>query len=164
MKTLVTAKTPSVCISSNVSLPALELEPILSSTGPSFPILLLSAVPALSLKLQMTHPPCLLTEAAVASPGLPHPPPWGPPPQKVHPRPHQGTGPSLQVGLIRVPLTELPWQLPGADENKGGGTATLLTFTGVPPASKGHWLPHQLHHSQSPSFTVSFFCSVVNLT
>lgn len=80
-----------------------------------------------------------------------------------HPGPHQGSGLSPQVGLIRILLTEFPWQLPWSLREPRWGFASHFTCTGAQPVTKGQWLPHQLHHPQSPGLTRSFFCFGVNI-
>lgn len=83
--------------------------------------------------------------------------------EESHPGPHQGSGPSPQVGLIGVLLTKFPWQLPWSLREPRWGFASLFTCTGAQPATKDQRLPPQLHHPQSPSLTRSFFCFAVNL-
>lgn len=148
--------------SKDASQLALELEQFLSSTAPPFPFLLLDSVPALETQ-RMTHPLPVLTEEAAraaASPGCPtHS--LGPSSKESSAQSSWGPGPS--AGWFRSSLDTCP-----------GGCSRKETEVGIclpperagaqPATTKGQRLPHQGCHTQSPHFTASFFCLIVNLT
>lgn len=82
--------------------------------APPFPSLLPECWAKPEAERQVTHPCCLLTEEAAAST------------QRLRNLLHReftlsspGVRPSIQVGLITVPLTQLPWQQPSVWRKQG---------------------------------------------
>lgn len=114
------------------------------------------------LKQQMTHPPCVLTEEAAVS-SVPHPPPQEPPQWRVTLVLTGGQGFPHRLSWLGFSWPSSLGNCPGAWEPRWGFAPPSSPALEPNQPPKGQWLPHQLHHPQSPGLTWSFFCFAVNI-